>query len=407
MVKARHAPAGPLPGGQALPGDDVWDAVEAFARDLPACIGPAEQVRCALRAVRAGLGAGAAFWFPGASLAPVECLGDPPLAPEWCRAFARRLLDETPGVEGRLLRSELPPQAGGPSPRSAVMARLSKSEGSWLVAVNFAPARAFHAGDAKVLGLIRQVLLNQSRRDRLHGRLADTLQWLVQCLTLSIDSKLPHCQGHSVRVAQVAVQVGRHMGLPRPVLSDLYFAGLLHDIGMTGVREAVLLKPGPLNDEETAEVRRCPVVADRILAGIGQLSHLRPAVRGLHERYDGRGYPDGLAGEAIPLMARILSVADSVDVMVSPRPYHSALSLAESEARIADGAGGQWDPHVVRHFLACRPAIEPIWRGGAAAGPVPGARTAVELWDVDTSRSPAGHRPAPNGRWSPSGEVRG
>src|SRR5439155_16642607 len=229
---------------------------------------------------------------------------------------------------------------------------------------------------------------------------SDTLHWLVQCLATSIDSKLPYAPGHSERVGQAAMMIGQQMHLPRPVLSDLYFAGLLHDIGMTGIREALLAKPGPLTDEELAEVRQAPLVGDRILAGIRQLSHLRPAVRNHRERYDGRGYPDGLAGDNIPLMARILAVAEGFDALNSPRPHRPARNAVQSTDIIIAGAGRRWDPRLVEHFKACRPALGRLYGTGGRGGvtqPVdaePAVASAVEVWDVNSSRVPIGREGA-------------
>src|SRR4029077_4149441 len=123
-----------------------------------------------------------------------------------------------------------------------------------------------------------------------------------------IDAHVPHARGHSERVANIAVELGKRLHLPRPVLNDLYFAGLLHDIGLTHVQQSLLLKPGKLTEEEYDQVKIYPVIGDTIMSGIKQLAHLRPAVRHHHERYDGSGYPDGLSGDEIPLLARILGV---------------------------------------------------------------------------------------------------
>jgi hypothetical protein len=107
-------------------------------------------------------------------------------------------------------------------------------------------------------------------------------------------------------------------------------------------------------------------------------------VRSHHEWYDGRGYPDGLAGESIPLLARILAVADSYDALLSPRPYRPALSPEAGDAVLAGGAGKQWDPLVVDRFLACRPTIEPIWQRNADSRVLPDMKCAFAGWDQDT-----------------------
>src|SRR5439155_8767642 len=144
------------------------------------------------------------------------------------------------------------------------------------------------------------------------------------------------------------------LDMPQAVQSDLYLAGLLHDVGKIGIRDDVLQKPGRLTAEETAHIQEHPVIGDRLVCHIKPLQHLRPGVRNHHERWDGRGYPDGLAGEDIPLQARILAVADSCDAMMSARPYRSALPPVRIDAIMLEGAGSQWDPRVVEAFLACR-----------------------------------------------------
>ena len=378
--------------GTCLPEDDAWDVVERFAREVGHNRGAAEQIRATLRAMRDAIHADVAYWHPGVSDETPELIGGGGLPTEWCCSFVQKLLAETAGGEGRLLRSVLPCSGdpARPAPRSAAMVRVSRSRASWLVALNFAPSPTFRAQDLKTLAVIRQILVNQRRADGLFERCSDTLHWLVQCLATSIDSKLPYAPGHSERVGQVAMMIGQQMHLPRAVLSDLYFAGLLHDIGMTGIRETLLAKPGPLTDEELAEVRQAPVVGDRILAGIRQLNHLRPAVRNHRERYDGRGYPDGLAGDNIPLMARILAVAEGFDALNSPRPHRPAKNATQSADIIIAGAGKRWDPRLVEHFKACRPALGRLYGTGKVVGPEPAVGAAVEVWDVHSSRVQAG-----------------
>src|SRR5262249_48608353 len=134
--------------------------------------------------------------------------------------------------------------------------------------------------------------------------------------------------------------------------SDLYLGGLLHDIGKIGVSDEVLRKPGKLTVEEMEQIRRHVTIGDEIVANVRHLAHLRPAVRNHHEHYDGTGYPDGLAGEQSPAIARILAVADACDALMSDRPYRRALPPAAIEEIFRAGAGVQWDPVVVNALLA-------------------------------------------------------
>jgi HD-GYP domain-containing protein (c-di-GMP phosphodiesterase class II) len=379
---------GPSAGSPLLPQEDVWEVLERFAREVAPCDRSSRQKRLALEAVRDTTEAEAVYWYPGSSGEPVEYVSPYPLPADWCCAFAERLLAETPGLDGRLLRSVVPAAGRGEpvQPHSAALVRVSKTKSVWLVALNLTPGRRFQVDDLKIMSLIRQMLINQRRRLDLVNRLSDTVSWLVQCMASSIDNHVPHSRGHSERVAKIAVQIGKRLSLPTTVLSDLYFAGLLHDIGITGIPQSVLLKPAKLTDEEYAQVKTYPVLGDRMLADIKQLAHLRPAVRHHHERFDGQGYPDGLAGDGIPLMARILSVADAFDAMTSPRPHRPPLPTMRIDAILAEGTGRQWDPDVMRHFLGCRPHFQAVREMAPQAQPAPAVKQAVDAWNVGSSR---------------------
>jgi HD-GYP domain-containing protein (c-di-GMP phosphodiesterase class II) len=154
------------------------------------------------------------------------------------------------------------------------------------------------------------------------------------------------------------------MGCSDAFVSEIYLAGLLHDIGKMGIKDSVLQKAGKLTDEEFRHVQEHPVIGDRIIAPVPELAAARPGVRNHHERYDGKGYPDGLAGEDIPLLARILAVADSCDAMMSARPYRTAMPTDEIDKIMQEGAGRQWDPRVIEHFMACRGLLYPICQRG-------------------------------------------
>jgi response regulator RpfG family c-di-GMP phosphodiesterase len=175
----------------------------------------------------------------------------------------------------------------------------------------------------------------------------------VQALADALDAKDPYTRGHSVRVARYSTLVARAMRLDDAIVMQIDLGGHVHDIGKIGVREGVLLKPGRLTDEEYDHIMTHPVTGWRILAPL-----LRDApvalnvVRSHHERFDGRGIPDGLAGDAIPLEARIAAVADSFDAMTSSRPYRTApRTFDDAVAEIERCAGTQFDPEVVRGFL--------------------------------------------------------
>jgi HD-GYP domain-containing protein (c-di-GMP phosphodiesterase class II) len=194
-----------------------------------------------------------------------------------------------------------------------------------------------------------------------------------------VDAKDACTAGHSERVARIAVCVAKRMRLPHKAVSDIYLAGLLHDVGKVGVRDAVLLKPGALTDEETLHLREHTVIGDRIVSNIHHFRNLRPGVRNHHERFDGKGYPDGLAGEDIPLMARVLAVADACDAMMSSRRYRAALPPPQIDALFFELAGSQFDPQVVNHFMLCRHEIyPPIYQQGIGESAYHAVASALE-----------------------------
>jgi HD-GYP domain-containing protein (c-di-GMP phosphodiesterase class II) len=235
---------------------------------------------------------------------------------------------------------------------------------AWMVVLSLDPEHPIDESDFRVITVIWRLQARTNRNVRLYENLKETLFGVVRCLSTAIDAKDPYTCGHSERVARIAVRIGAEMGLSRGENNDLYLAGLLHDVGKIGIRDEVLFKPGPLTPAEFAHVREHPVTGERIISNVTRLAYLRPAVRGHHERFDGTGYPDGLAGEAIILPARILAVADSCDAMMSARRYRAAFVPARIEAIFAEGSGTQWDPKIVQCFFACRHELYEVYQRG-------------------------------------------
>jgi HD-GYP domain-containing protein (c-di-GMP phosphodiesterase class II) len=163
---------------------------------------------------------------------------------------------------------------------------------------------------------------------------------------------------HSARVARLARLTGERFGLEDDELEALSWAGILHDVGKLAVREEVLAKDGPLTEQEWVEVRRHPAVgSDLLLLMSARLAPIAASVRAHHERWDGTGYPDALAGDDIPLGGRILAVADVFDSITHRRPYRTEVfSEAEAVAFLDAGAGHHFDPAVVERFLALPPS---------------------------------------------------
>jgi len=173
----------------------------------------------------------------------------------------------------------------------------------------------------------------------------------LEALTSAIDAKDPYTCGHSQRVAYLTAKLARAINLDDASVSRFRIAGLVHDVGKIGVPEAVLTKPGRLTDAEFGLVKLHPEIGHRILRDIPKLNDVLPGVLHHHERWDGRGYPHGLAGENIPLVARVIGLADAFDAMSSTRTYRSSLSRDTVIDEIRHNAGKQFDPNLVAHFL--------------------------------------------------------
>ena len=172
----------------------------------------------------------------------------------------------------------------------------------------------------------------------------------VEALADSLDAKDPFTNGHSVRVTELALQMGRELCLSKSSLQTLEYAGRLHDIGKIGISESILNKPGPLTEKEYAVVRDHSEKGERIIQSLGFLERAKGLVRGHHERWDGRGYPDGLKEDQIPFLTRILMVADSYEAMTTERPYRPAKPADEAFAELQACAGSQFDPEMVDIF---------------------------------------------------------
>jgi putative nucleotidyltransferase with HDIG domain len=168
----------------------------------------------------------------------------------------------------------------------------------------------------------------------------------IRSLAGAIDAKDPYTRGHSERVSALAVEIGRELGLPAPELEALEYAGILHDIGKIGVPESVLQKRAQLDAPEVALVRAHPAIGAEIVAGVEFLRGALPAIRSHHERWDGSGYPDGLAGEAIPRIARVINAADTWDACSSDRPYQQKMTFDEVVQVLQGLRGRQIDPGV-------------------------------------------------------------
>ena len=171
-------------------------------------------------------------------------------------------------------------------------------------------------------------------------------------LAEAIEAKDPYTKGHCGRVAAYSLVLAKEAGYPVEGLETLEFGAFLHDIGKIGIKDAVLLKPGPLDEAEWTHMREHPVKGYEIASKIEMLKPIMSAVRNHHERWDGSGYPDGMRGDDIPLAARIVAIADAFDAMATDRPYKQALPLDECEAVLRKTAGKMYDPELIEVFVS-------------------------------------------------------
>lgn len=176
-------------------------------------------------------------------------------------------------------------------------------------------------------------------------------QQIVLALANTIDAKDPYTRGHSVRVAKYARSLSKLSGDSPEEQDQIYCMGLLHDIGKIGVPNVVINKPGKLTDEEFAIIKQHTVIGDKILSSIEEFPQLRIGARYHHERFDGKGYPDGLKGEEIPRQARIIGVADAYDTMTSKRKYRDILPQQVVREQLEQGMGSQFDPVFAKLML--------------------------------------------------------
>ncbi len=212
-------------------------------------------------------------------------------------------------------------------------------------------AEAFSDYNVKFLG----ILAGESAVMLHNMDLFDSLQTfyleMVQTLARAVDSKDAYTHEHSDRARVKARKVALEMGLPEQMVRYVEYAALLHDIGKIGIDEAILLKPGKLTPEEYEQMKKHPIIGHQILSPVKYLGPVAQMVLYHQEWYDGRGYPEGLKGEEIPLGSRIVAVLDAWDAMTSDRPYRKALGREIAVGELKKGSGTQFDPKVVETFL--------------------------------------------------------
>ncbi len=183
------------------------------------------------------------------------------------------------------------------------------------------------------------------------GRLERAYLESIETLRYTVEAKDTYTRGHSDRVSAYSVLIGEHLGLSEEELKTLRIGGLFHDIGKIGISDAILLKQAKLTDDEYSEIKNHPAIGKHILSNASIFEDLIPIVYHHHEKYDGTGYPQGLKGEEIPLLARIVAVADAFDAMTSRRSYRGEMDLEYVKQEIQRCSGTQFDPNISKIFL--------------------------------------------------------
>ncbi len=213
---------------------------------------------------------------------------------------------------------------------------------------------AFCCGvEAVCMGIISMVSCSvaQSKTDEQNIQIERLSLRLFVTLSQTVEAKDKYTNGHSIRVASYAEMIAKDMGFSDEMQKTIYFCGLLHDIGKISIADEIINKKGKLTDEEYAEIKKHPVSGWNILHEIDEMPELAQVARWHHERYDGRGYPDGKAGTETPVIARIVSIADAYDAMTSNRSYRSVMPREKVISIIQDERGKQFDPDIADVFL--------------------------------------------------------
>jgi len=204
----------------------------------------------------------------------------------------------------------------------------------------------FTASDLQIVLILSSQVVTAMENAALYENLRENYFRTVQALVAAVEAKDPYTRWHSTNVAKYAVAVARDLGMSPSQLEEIHIAAILHDVGKIGISELIISKPARLSREEFDLMKDHPAHGIRILEPIGFSSAIINAIYQHHERYDGKGYPRGLAGEEIAFAARILNVADTIDAMVSERPYRGTISSQEVLIELQRESGGQFDPRV-------------------------------------------------------------
>lgn len=258
--------------------------------------------------------------------------------------FSRRTAEtEEPTVENEA--EKLPDGSGLVNLAALPFAAKGEMRGVLLLANK--RSGPFTDSECEILMAIGQHAGLAMENARLHHQLGEAYIATVAVLADAIEAKDAYTRGHCEDVSRVAVEVGRRLGLEGTALDEVRYAALLHDVGKIGIPDGILLKPGRLMSEEFSIIKKHAAIGRDLVGRVPALSHLGDVILHHHERFDGSGYPDGLQGESIPLVSRIIGIVDAFNAMTTPRPYREPVGTVEAFEEMRRCAGSHFDPHIV------------------------------------------------------------
>lgn len=245
---------------------------------------------------------------------------------------------------------------GEPEVKEAIRSQFSlplvtKANIIGVIRINSFSVHKFSEQNIRFLATIAPQIAISLENAKIYVGMQELYAGIIKALSAELETRNPYTMGHSERVTTYSLRIAQMMGLSQEEIEMVNYAGLLHDLGKVGISDSVLLKPGNLNDEEWLEIKGHPTKSEGIVKFVSFLAQALPIIKHHHERFDGRGYPNGLKDGNIPLGARIIAVADTYDAITSDRPYRKGKSKEEALAIIRECSGTQFDPAVVSAFL--------------------------------------------------------